>query len=46
MIQVWTFYRLYKYDIPPEFPDEVVQAAIDVPMMISEQDLVGRRFTK
>ena len=34
---------LYKYDIPPEFPAEVVQAAIDVPDEISEQDLVGRR---
>lgn len=34
---------LYKYDIPPEFPHEVVQAAIDVPDEISEQDLVGRR---
>ncbi|MEK5078042.1 ribonuclease R [Solibacillus sp. FSL W7-1436] len=34
---------LYKYDIPPEFPQEVVQAAIDVPEEISEQDLVGRR---
>lgn len=34
---------LYKYDIPPEFPQEVVQAAIDVPDEITEQDLVGRR---
>lgn len=34
---------LYKYDIPPEFPEEVVQAAIDVPDEITEQDLVGRR---
>ncbi|WP_336045718.1 ribonuclease R [Solibacillus ferritrahens] len=34
---------LYKYDIPPEFPEEVVQAAIDVPEEITEQDLVGRR---
>lgn len=34
---------LYKYDIPPEFPAEVVQAAVDVPDEISEQDLVGRR---
>ncbi|MGN7477994.1 ribonuclease R [Solibacillus silvestris] len=34
---------LYKYDIPPEFPEEVVQAAIDVPDEISEQDLAGRR---
>ncbi|MER2155785.1 MAG: ribonuclease R [Solibacillus sp.] len=34
---------LYKYDIPPEFPQEVVQAAVDVPDEITEQDLVGRR---
>lgn len=34
---------LYKYDIPPEFPQEVVQAAVDVPDEISEEDLVGRR---
>lgn len=34
---------LYKYDIPPEFPDEVVQAATEVTDEISEQDLVGRR---
>ncbi|AWE08597.1 ribonuclease R [Lysinibacillus sp. 2017] len=34
---------LYKYDIPPEFPEEVVQAATDVPDEIFEKDLVGRR---
>ena len=34
---------LYKYDIPPEFPAEVVQAAVDVPDEITEEDLVGRR---
>ena len=34
---------LYKYDIPPEFPQEVVQAAADVPDEIAEEDLVGRR---
>ncbi|ATP41708.1 ribonuclease R [Solibacillus sp. R5-41] len=34
---------LYKYDIPPEFPEEVVQAATEVKDEISEQDLVGRR---
>lgn len=34
---------LYKYDIPPEFPQEVVDAAVKVPDSISEEDLVGRR---
>ena len=34
---------LYKYEIPPEFPEEVVHAAADVPDEISEKDLVGRR---
>lgn len=34
---------LYKYDIPPEFPPEVVQAAAEVPDEITEQDLIGRR---
>ncbi|MEG0471145.1 MAG: ribonuclease R [Solibacillus sp.] len=34
---------LYKYDIPPEFPAEVVQAATEVTDEISAQDLVGRR---
>lgn len=34
---------LYKYDIPPEFPDEVVAAASAVPEVISDEDLVGRR---
>ena len=34
---------LYKYEIPPEFPEEVVQAAIDVPDEISEKDIIGRR---
>ncbi|MEK4230589.1 ribonuclease R [Solibacillus sp. FSL H8-0538] len=34
---------LYKYDIPPEFPKEVVDAAVEVPDEIKEQDLVGRR---
>ncbi|MER2107675.1 MAG: ribonuclease R [Solibacillus sp.] len=34
---------LYKYDIPPEFPDEVVAAASAVPEVISEDDLIGRR---
>ncbi|RUL47220.1 ribonuclease R [Lysinibacillus antri] len=34
---------LYKYDIPPDFPQEVVDAAGQVPDEISEKDLVGRR---
>ena len=34
---------LYKYDIPPEFPPEVVDAATQVPDEISEQDTIGRR---
>lgn len=34
---------LYKHDIPPEFPQEVVDAAGEVPDEITEQDLVGRR---
>lgn len=34
---------LYKYEIPPEFPSEVVEAAAQVPDEISEEDLVGRR---
>lgn len=34
---------LYKYDIPPEFPSEVVEAATQVPDEIAEADLVDRR---
>ena len=34
---------LYKYDIPPEFPEEVVAAASEVPDEIDEKDIVGRR---
>lgn len=34
---------IYKHDIPPEFPAEVVDAATKVPDEISEEDLVGRR---
>lgn len=34
---------IYKHDIPPEFPAEVVDAATKVPDEISEKDLVGRR---
>ncbi|MGE7021341.1 ribonuclease R [Solibacillus cecembensis] len=34
---------LYKYDIPPEFPEEVVKAATEVTDEISAQDLVDRR---
>lgn len=34
---------LYKYDIPPEFPAEVVDAATQVPDEISEEDIIGRR---
>ncbi|MEG0448986.1 MAG: ribonuclease R [Lysinibacillus sp.] len=34
---------LYKHDIPPEFPQEVVDAASNVPDEISEADREGRR---
>ncbi len=34
---------IYKLDIPPEFPAEVVDAATKVPDEITEEDLVGRR---
>ncbi|MGM9950540.1 MAG: ribonuclease R, partial [Lysinibacillus sp.] len=34
---------IYKHDIPPEFPAEVVEAATQVPDEIAEEDLVGRR---
>jgi len=34
---------LYKHDIPPEFPEEVVAAAQRVPDEISPADLEGRR---
>ena len=34
---------IYKHDIPPEFPAEVVEAAAQVPEEITEQDLIGRR---
>ncbi|MEQ6856093.1 ribonuclease R [Lysinibacillus capsici] len=34
---------LYKHDIPPEFPDEVIAAAQRVPDEITKADLVGRR---
>ncbi|OCS87165.1 ribonuclease R [Caryophanon tenue] len=34
---------IYKHGIPPEFPQEVVDAAAEVPEEISEADLVGRR---
>lgn len=34
---------IYKHDIPPEFPAEVVDAATKVPDEITEEDLVGRR---
>ena len=34
---------IYKHDIPPEFPAEVVEAATQVPEEITEQDLIGRR---
>lgn len=34
---------IYKHGIPPEFPQEVVDAAGEVPEEISEADLVGRR---
>lgn len=34
---------LYKHDIPPEFPDEVIAAAQRIPDEITEADLVGRR---
>lgn len=34
---------LYKHDIPPEFPDEVIAAAQRVPDEITEADIEGRR---
>lgn len=34
---------IYKHDIPPEFPQEVVDAAGQVPDSITEEDLEGRR---
>ncbi len=34
---------LYKYDIPPEFPQQVVDAAGAVPDEIAPEDLEGRR---
>lgn len=34
---------IYKHDIPPEFPAEVVDAATKVPDEITEEDLIGRR---
>lgn len=34
---------IYKHDIPPEFPAEVVDAATKVPDEITEEDVVGRR---
>lgn len=34
---------IYKHDIPPEFPEEVVEAATQVPDEITEKDLIGRR---
>ena len=34
---------LYKHDIPPEFPSEVISAAQQVPDEISESDLKDRR---
>lgn len=34
---------IYKHDIPPEFPAEVVDAATKVPDEITEEDIVGRR---
>ena len=34
---------LYKHDIPPEFPDEVIAGAQRIPDEITEADLVGRR---
>lgn len=34
---------LYKYDIPPEFPEEVVAAAQEVPDEIDPSELEGRR---
>lgn len=34
---------IYKHDIPPTFPQEVVDAAGQVPDSISEEDIVGRR---
>ncbi|NLY80507.1 MAG: ribonuclease R [Lysinibacillus sp.] len=34
---------IYQYDIPPEFPDEVLKEAAKVTDEITEEDLVGRR---
>lgn len=34
---------IYKHDIPPEFPEEVVEAAAQVPDEITDKDLIGRR---
>ncbi|OCS91633.1 ribonuclease R [Caryophanon latum] len=34
---------IYKHGIPPEFPQEVVDAAAAVPEQIDEKDLIGRR---
>ncbi len=34
---------LYKYEIPPEFPEEVVAAAAAVPDEIDPKDIIGRR---
>ncbi|PKC50868.1 hypothetical protein RhiirA1_485135, partial [Rhizophagus irregularis] len=34
---------IYKHGIPPEFPQEVVDAAGEVPDEITEKDLIGRR---
>lgn len=34
---------IYKHDIPPEFPAEVVEAAAQVPDEITDKDLIGRR---
>ena len=34
---------LYKYDIPPEFPEEVVAAATAVPDEIDPKHMIGRR---
>lgn len=33
---------LYKHGIPPEFPEDVLEAATHVPDEISENDLIGR----
>lgn len=34
---------IYKHGIPPEFPQEVVDAAAAVPEQISDSDIIGRR---